>query len=102
MLMIVYLVELVEINLRSELSRVIPATTPKFGREEDAWGFRQTSSINIDGRHMLNVWRLVRSEVDLNVYTFENVAFHILHQRYVLLNIAFKIPEANLNKECFC
>ncbi|RUS18701.1 hypothetical protein BC937DRAFT_88438 [Endogone sp. FLAS-F59071] len=70
-----------QINLRSELSRVIPATTPKFGREEDAWGFRQTSSINIDGRHMLNVWRLVRSEVDLNVYTFENVAFHILHER---------------------
>ncbi|RUS35011.1 putative DNA polymerase zeta catalytic subunit [Jimgerdemannia flammicorona] len=69
------------INLCSELSRVIPSTMPKFGRDEDAWGFRQASSIHVDGRHMLNVWRLIRDEVNLNVYTFENVAFHVLHQR---------------------
>ena len=37
--------------------------------------------IHIVGRVVLNVWRLLRSEVQTNVYTFENMAFHVLHRR---------------------
>jgi DNA polymerase zeta len=45
------------------------------------WGFRQTSTLQIVGRHVLNVWRIMRSEQNLRVYSFENVADHLLHER---------------------
>ena len=41
---------------------------------------------HIPGRIMLNVWRLLKHEVALNIYTFENLAFHVLHQRIPLFN----------------
>ncbi|KAK2461909.1 hypothetical protein APHAL10511_006372 [Amanita phalloides] len=49
--------------------------------ENDQWGFRHTSTIKIAGRHVLNGWRIMRSERSLVSYTLENVAFHILHRR---------------------
>ncbi|KAG7257685.1 hypothetical protein CRUP_038023 [Coryphaenoides rupestris] len=38
--------------------------------------------INIIGRIVLNLWRIMKTEVTLNNYSFENVAFHVLHQRF--------------------
>lgn len=35
----------------------------------------------IAGRVILNLWRILRSEISLNVYTFENCCFNILHER---------------------
>jgi DNA polymerase zeta len=52
--------------------------------DNDQWGLRQTSTFKVVGRHMLNVWRIMRSEQTLRAYTFENVADHLLHERYVL------------------
>lgn len=51
------------------------------GRDQDAWGFRKTSMISITGRVVLNVWRLMRSELDLTSYTLETMVWHVLHQR---------------------
>ncbi|XP_071115137.1 uncharacterized protein [Haliotis cracherodii] len=48
------------------------------------WGSDYTSEINITGRIVLNLWRLLRHEVTLNIYSFENTAFHILHRRVPL------------------
>lgn len=33
------------------------------------------------GRILLDVWRLMRSEIALTSYTFENVIYHVLHKR---------------------
>jgi DNA polymerase elongation subunit (family B) len=35
----------------------------------------------IAGRVVLNLWRILRSEISLNIYTFENCSFHILNER---------------------
>lgn len=48
----------------------------------DNWSTRHTSNFNVTGRHVLNVWRVMRAEQTLGMYSFENFAFHILHQRY--------------------
>ncbi|KAJ7071022.1 hypothetical protein C8F01DRAFT_1206632 [Mycena amicta] len=50
-------------------------------RSNDQWSSRQNSSFKVTGRHVLNLWRVMRSEVTLNIYTFENVAFHCLGRR---------------------
>ncbi|KAI8060050.1 hypothetical protein BC940DRAFT_371596 [Gongronella butleri] len=47
----------------------------------DRWGYRKASVFRVVGRHMLNVWRLMRSELDLTSYRFENIVFNTLHHR---------------------
>ena len=32
----------------------------------------------VAGRIVLNLWRIFKSEITLNIYTFENCCFHIL------------------------
>uniref|UniRef100_A0A8D0DQT0 DNA polymerase zeta catalytic subunit n=1 Tax=Salvator merianae TaxID=96440 RepID=A0A8D0DQT0_SALMN len=56
----------------------------RFAADQDEYGSDTMSEINIIGRIMLNVWRIMRHEVALTNYTFENVSFHILHQRLPL------------------
>ncbi|KAG8843189.1 DNA polymerase zeta [Serendipita sp. 405] len=46
------------------------------------WSTRHTSTIKVSGRHVLNIWRLMRSELTLDFYTFHNVARHVLKQRF--------------------
>jgi DNA polymerase zeta len=48
----------------------------------DNWGVTHTSTFKVIGRYVLNVWRVMRSEHSLEIYTFENTVFHILHKRY--------------------
>lgn len=40
------------------------------------------SEVKIPGRILLDVWRLMKSEIALTSYTFENIAYHVLHRRY--------------------
>lgn len=49
----------------------------------DNWGATHTSTFKVIGRYVLNVWRVMRSEHSLEIYTFENTVFHILRKRYV-------------------
>ncbi|KAF8629703.1 hypothetical protein AX15_003320 [Amanita polypyramis BW_CC] len=49
--------------------------------ENEQWNFLHTSTIKIAGRHVLNAWRIMRSEQSLNIYTLENVVFHVLRRR---------------------
>jgi DNA polymerase elongation subunit (family B) len=56
----------------------------RFGRENDRWGFTQASAIRVTGRHMINIWRAMRGELNLTQYTLENVTFHLLHRRFAL------------------
>ncbi|KAL2868436.1 DNA-directed DNA polymerase zeta catalytic subunit REV3 [Aspergillus lucknowensis] len=70
-----------DFDLCDELSRVNSQAYGRFGKEADRWGFNHTSSIRVTGRHMINIWRAMRSEMNLLQYTMENVVFHLLHQR---------------------
>ena len=68
-------------NLCDEFSRMKSLSHGRFGKEADRWGFEQTSTIRITGRHVINIWRAMRGELNLLQYTVENVAFHLLHKR---------------------
>lgn len=70
-----------ELNLCDELSRMKVHSRGRFGRENDKWGFNQTSTIGVTGRHTINIWRAMRGELNLLQYTMENVVFHLLHRR---------------------
>ncbi|KAL4556311.1 hypothetical protein LXL04_038958 [Taraxacum kok-saghyz] len=48
---------------------------------EDEWGRTHASGVHVGGRIVLNLWRLVRSEVKLNMYTAEAVAESVLRRK---------------------
>ncbi|CAG8958860.1 hypothetical protein HYFRA_00011813 [Hymenoscyphus fraxineus] len=68
-------------NLCDEFSRTISQSFGRFGKDNDKWGFNTSSTIRITGRHVINIWRAMRGELNLLQYTIENVAFHVLHRR---------------------
>lgn len=70
-----------EYNLCDEFSRMKAQSHGRFGKEADRWGFTHTSTIRVTGRHMINVWRAMRGELNLLQYTLENIVFHLLHKR---------------------
>ncbi|KAE8410893.1 hypothetical protein BDV36DRAFT_306610 [Aspergillus pseudocaelatus] len=70
-----------DFDICDELSRVKSQAHGRFGKDADRWGFNHTSSIRVSGRHMINIWRAMRSELNLLQYSMENVVFHLLHRR---------------------
>ncbi|XP_053396986.1 uncharacterized protein LOC123552830 [Mercenaria mercenaria] len=73
------------INLAQAISRVPSAkSSSHHSKEKDEYGADHMSEIHIAGRIVLNLWRLLRHEVTLNIYSFENIAFHVLHRRIPL------------------
>ena len=68
-------------NLCDELSRMKSHSHGRFGKEDDRWGFNHTSTIRVTGRHMINIWRAMRGELNLLQYTMENVVFQLCHRR---------------------
>lgn len=53
----------------------------EISRTKSDWGYSHESTIKITGRHLINIWRAMRGELNLLQYTMENVVFHILHRR---------------------
>lgn len=70
-----------EFNLCEELSRTKAQSNGRSGKDSDKWGFNHTSTIRVTGRHMINIWRAMRGELNLLQYTMESVVFHLLHRR---------------------
>ncbi|KAI1427269.1 DNA polymerase family B [Xylaria sp. FL1777] len=68
-------------DLCDEFSRMRSQSFGRFGKEADKWGFNTTSTIRVTGRHMINIWRSMRGELNLVQYTMENVVWHLLHRR---------------------
>ena len=68
-------------NLCDEFSRMKSQSHGRFSKEDDRWGFNHTSTIRVTGRHMINVWRAMRGELNLLQYTMENVVFQLCHRR---------------------
>ncbi|KAK6169216.1 hypothetical protein SNE40_020308 [Patella caerulea] len=73
------------LNICPKLSRLPDCKEGnRFSAEKDKWGADYNSEIHIAGRIVLNLWRILRHEVTLNIYDFENVAHHVLHRRIPL------------------
>lgn len=73
-----------DISLVQDLSRVIEQSTGRHAGKLDRWHYTKSATIKITGRHVLPIWRLLKSDVNLLQYSFENVVYHILHIRCVL------------------
>uniref|UniRef100_A0A8C7UFH4 DNA polymerase zeta catalytic subunit n=1 Tax=Oncorhynchus mykiss TaxID=8022 RepID=A0A8C7UFH4_ONCMY len=73
------------VDLCQQLSRV-PGNAKEnhFAAERDEYRADTMTEIHIIGRIVINLWRIMKTEVTLNNYSFENVAFHVLHQRFPL------------------
>ncbi|CAE6457952.1 unnamed protein product [Rhizoctonia solani] len=67
------------LGLSEEIGRVSSDHGHKPGSEQ--WDERHGANFNVVGRHILNVWRIMRSEQSLDQYTYENVMFHLMHKR---------------------
>ncbi|GAA5834931.1 hypothetical protein JCM11251_002064 [Rhodosporidiobolus azoricus] len=71
-------------NLVPELGRVKSFDTGKFGNaQSDRWGFNQASTLNFTGRHVLPVFRILKSDNKFQQNSFEHLAFHTLGERTV-------------------
>ncbi|EAQ89973.1 hypothetical protein CHGG_06592 [Chaetomium globosum CBS 148.51] len=70
-----------EFDLCNEFSRMKSESFGKFGKNADAWGSKTTSNLHVTGRHIINVWRAMRGELNLLQYSMENVVWHLLHRR---------------------
>ncbi|KAM5164365.1 DNA polymerase zeta catalytic subunit [Mantella aurantiaca] len=76
------------VDLCQQMSRIPEDKNEnRFTADKDEYGADTMSEINVVGRIVLNVWRMMKPEVALTNYTFENVAFHILHQRFPLFTL---------------
>ncbi|EGG11103.1 uncharacterized protein MELLADRAFT_33498 [Melampsora larici-populina 98AG31] len=64
-----------------EFGRVKHESHGRFAGKDDKWGYTHGSSIRVSGRHVLSIWRIIRSELAVTQYTFENLVFHILRKR---------------------
>ncbi|XP_021623348.1 DNA polymerase zeta catalytic subunit isoform X8 [Manihot esculenta] len=52
---------------------------------EDEWGRTHASGVHVGGRVVLNIWRLTRAEVKLNMYTVEAVGEAVLRRKIPLI-----------------
>jgi DNA polymerase zeta len=66
-------------DLSGQLSRVRNLMGSKLS--ENQWAMHHTTTVEVTGRHMLNIWRVLRGELNLLQYTMENVVYHTLHDR---------------------
>ena len=80
---------ILNLNLINSLSRVpmdkaVKHKDSKMNAEDYEMGDMGDyySEVKIPGRILLDVWRLMKSEIALTSYTFENIAYHVLHRRY--------------------
>lgn len=65
-------------NMIEALSRVRSNSNRTQGTK---WGLQKTTDISITGRHVLNLWRILRYEVNLLQYSLENVVYHVFNER---------------------
>ncbi|KAJ8511067.1 hypothetical protein OPV22_001501 [Ensete ventricosum] len=56
---------------------------------QDEWARTHSSGIHVGGRIVLNIWRLMRSEVKLNIYSIEAVAEEVLRRK--IPSIPYKV-----------
>ncbi|KAH7102034.1 hypothetical protein BKA62DRAFT_701193 [Auriculariales sp. MPI-PUGE-AT-0066] len=70
--------ELIGLDILDLLSRAPGAFNKK---NNHMYAAQHSSVIRVVGRHVLNLWRILRSEIALSSYTLESFALHILKRR---------------------
>uniref|UniRef100_A0A0E0LPJ4 DNA polymerase zeta catalytic subunit n=1 Tax=Oryza punctata TaxID=4537 RepID=A0A0E0LPJ4_ORYPU len=68
-----------------ELPRASSADDVIDDASENNWSHTHASGIHVDGRIILNLWRLMRAEVKLNNYSLEAVADEVLRRKVPLV-----------------
>ncbi|KAG0078985.1 DNA polymerase zeta [Linnemannia elongata] len=72
-------------DLTKLISRIRPLKAPILSKSameaQNSFNSRKNSGLKVVGRHVFNVWRLIRGEVALTNYGYCNVVFHVLQQR---------------------
>lgn len=69
-----------KMDFPARISRIIePENRSRW--TNDSYSYRHTSLISITGRHVLNIWRVMKNEVTLLDYSFENVIASVLKIR---------------------
>lgn len=63
--------QIINHNLLTLLSRI----------KDNSRSFSDDDGLKITGRILLNIWRLLRHEIALQSYSFENITYHLLHKR---------------------
>jgi DNA polymerase zeta len=53
---------------------------------DDEWGRTHASGVHVGGRIVLNLWRLMRGEVKINMYRMESVAEEVLRRKVPLIS----------------
>ncbi len=48
------------------------------------WALKKSSGFELIGRILLNVWQVLKSDVALSNYSYQSLAFHVLHRRVPL------------------
>ncbi|KAK9829480.1 hypothetical protein WJX72_006119 [[Myrmecia] bisecta] len=66
--------------LLRQISR-LPETFSMKEKQHDEYGTLHASGIHVTGRIVLNLWRILRSELKLNIYTFESCVAAVLQLR---------------------
>lgn len=69
-------------DILREIART-PDHIPSAANRDDQWGRDQGSGIYVGGRLVLNLWRILRSEVNLQSHAFEASAAAVLRKRCV-------------------
>ena len=92
-----YLIEranAIGLNFQANISRFPEEAKNVEDQNEEGpsnWWVTVTNEVQMAGRVILNLWRLMRTEVNLTNYSFESIAYHVLHERMP------KIPSATLH-----
>lgn len=87
-----------DINLLASLSRCTFKSNGKLG---DRWGYTHTSAIKINGRNLLNVWRIIKGELKITNYSIQNITYHLLHQtlpKYLNLQLSQWFSSGNVDQ----
>ncbi|XP_068495573.1 DNA polymerase zeta catalytic subunit isoform X2 [Phaseolus vulgaris] len=71
--------EILELDINDTPS--LDCCVPENSVIEDEWGRTHASGVHVGGRIVLNVWRLIRGEVKLNLYSVESVAESVLRRK---------------------
>lgn len=80
--------QVINIDLVPLISRIPSQRVAKFKQSdeeniqhEEFMGFEYDSEYKLHGRILLDVWRLLRGEIALTSYSFENIMYHVMHRR---------------------
>ncbi|KAF9430485.1 DNA polymerase zeta [Podila epigama] len=83
------------LDMSKLLSRIRPLRPPVLSKSakeaRESFNSTHTSGLKFQGRHLFNVWRLIRTEIALTNYSFCNVVFHALQQSVISRGSQYKV-----------